>query len=777
MNSFCIANDSFVPAQAAYWESIFTLSNSAFGLRGMEDEGGVHPGFFLAGLFDRSECLVPEIVNFPDLLPVWVECEGERFTTETAEVGAYHRQLDMRKGVLERSVRFKSASGKLCSVRSRRFASFHDVNCLAVEYRFVCENFSGPVLVRSSFDAGRPSREGSYDYNEAVKHYVLDRFNDQFEENFRARIVLRDDRMPVVFASHLGVSGPAFRRGRSIHGEKCVETLELEVSAGREVVVRKYAVVADGRTVRPDALDEFAECKLERMKCAGFDTELEHSSFVLSKRWESADVGIEGDDEVQRMLRFNIYQLLGLGALHSPAFSIGAKGLSTERYGGHYFWDTEIYVFPFFLNSCPAIARNLLEFRSRTLDAARTHAASLGFDGCLWPWQSSARGEEGIRQTVLPDGRVLRRAILDQYHIVSDVAFACFQYLRHTGDEFFFRSRLIPIVVESMRFWRSFILRQNDAGADVYHLRRVMGPDEYHANVDDNYFTNLATHSLFSEFFAYYDGASPKQRYDVARWTRLQPGELDAFRAIARKIYLAPLPDGVIEQFDGYFALTDIPITRLGASGLPEYPDVSVGAGLPDSERQDALQAHATSTQLIKQADAVLSIALWPGRFTDDQIKSTFAYYDRRTLHFSSLSPGACAIVAARAGAVQRAYELYRLGVAMDLRDVKSETKTGLHTACHGGAYLGAINGFAGVRIAGETVVIGPRLPDHWKALTFRLCFRGSQLEVRCSRAQTSVRLVAGEPQNVTVGGDTRRVETNETFSSCRNQPTPASIS
>jgi len=210
-----------------------------------------------------------------------------------------------------------------------------------------------------------------------------------------------------------------------------------------------------------------------------------------------------------------------------------------------------------------------IESYARELDMAR----DAGFGaGCLWPWQSDDAGEEEIRNTVHDDGVVERRDILDQYHITSDVAYACLQYLHHTGDEQCFRTRLTPVVVEALRFWRSFLLSANDPNAAVLHIRRVMGPDEYHTCVDDNYYTNWLTKRVFREFDAYLAACDRKAADDFSRINALSPREADELRDIGARIYLGGPRDGVFEQFDGYFRLRDVTVKGCNARGLPRYP-------------------------------------------------------------------------------------------------------------------------------------------------------------------------------------------------------------
>ncbi|AKJ64605.1 glycoside hydrolase family 65 protein [Kiritimatiella glycovorans] len=761
MSEWTVNAGGYDPDAAAFRASLFTLSNTRMGLRGAEDEGAAeaNPGLYIAGLFDRSEALAPEIVTFPDPLTLRLACGDTRFGPHTCTVHDYRRELDMRGGLLRRSCILKSPDGVRVALESRRFLSFDDPRAAAAELTFTFENYSGPVRVETVFDAYLPSREGGYRYDEQIRHFNLVGFNDPYEEDFHARLALRDRGTHVEFATFLGAETPVLRRERKIFCEKVAESVELDVTAGRPATVVKYAVVDDARRKDPELLAEDADLVLARMKHAGFDGELARSASALGQKWASADVTIEGDEDAQRLIRYNIFQLLGLGAEDRDDFSIGAKGLSTEHYGGHYFWDTEIFLLPFYLNTAPAVARNILSFRARTLDAACRRAREQGFEGCLWPWQSDELGNEGIRQIVTDDGRALRRDILDQRHIVSDVAWACFRYAEQTGDEAFLRTRLMPLIVESLRFWKSFLSRRQGPDAGAYHIRNVMGPDEYHTGVDDNFHTNFLTKRVFERFFSWWDGAPPKHRDEVRDASGLGDDELDTFRDIASGLHVPRAKDGVIEQFAGYFNLEDLPLKEYSEAGLPRYPDPSVGRGLPDAERQDALQAHATRTRLIKQADAILPMLLEPDAFDGDTVRATFDYYDLRTLQFSSLSPGVCAAVAVRAGRLKRAKALFRLGAAMDLEDIKEETAGGLHTACHGGAYSGVVQGFAGARVTPDGLQIDPRLPEGWKAVAFTLRVRGAEIVVRCAPEEVRVRVRRSPGLRLSSGGVTEWIE------------------
>ena len=755
VKNYKITTKSFDPEKLNFNESIFTISNSYMGLRGIEDECpvGSYAGFFIAGLFDKSESLVPEIVNFPNIVALWFEVDNERFSPDTSHILKYNRELDMYAGTLSRSVVFENVSGKQILVESRRFLSFYDKNCGAINVRVTPLNFSGVVQLVTYFDGSILSSAGSYLYSEKVKHYNLININDQFEQQFASKIKLRDSGITVNFTSLVSSTNRLCQKHRrEIYGERVVERIEFDLEQGQMCEINKFFCVCDSRLIKENKLDDVCNAKIDRMKLSGFEDELQKSIAILSQKWQIADVKIQGKDDDDLKLRFNIYQLIGLGSEDSCDFAIGAKGLSTEQYGGHYFWDTETYLLPFYLFANPCVAKNLLKFRYKTLPQAKERASSQGFDGCLWPWQSTADGQEGIRNTVTEDGVIKRREILDQYHIVSDVAFACFRYKQISGDEKFFSELLSSIMVESLRFWRSFIFKQNHRQAAQYHLKNVMGPDEYHPCVDDNYYTNYLTRWVFCAFLAYLKECTAKVRYDIMMRNDLCANDLADFEEIAAKIYLPQNRNGLIEQFDGFFKLSDQNVTMYDHNGLPRYPDQSVGVNLPDAERQDAIQKHAATTQLTKQADVVLLFAVLSNEFDCEIISQAFDYYLSRSLHFSSLSPGTYAVAGAICGRTEDAYNAFKLAVAMDLNDIKAETKTGLHTACHGASYMAVVIGFAGIRPFNEYLEICPKLPAEWDSVQCNVNYRGALIGVKVSKASTSVRLMNNSEVKVKYG-------------------------
>ena len=56
---------------------------------------------------------------------------------------------------------------------------------------------------------------------------------------------------------------------------------------------------------------------------------------------------------------------------------------------------------PFFTYVLPNIARNLLMYRYHLLPAARKKAASNGYEGAQYPWESTLNGEETTPNSIV----------------------------------------------------------------------------------------------------------------------------------------------------------------------------------------------------------------------------------------------------------------------------------------------------------------------------------------------------------------------------------------
>jgi kojibiose phosphorylase len=393
-------------------------------------------------------------------------------------------------------------------------------------------------------------------------------------------------------------------------------------------------------------------------------------------KWEAADIRIVGDDKAQRALRFAIHHLVAAANPADEHVSIGARGLTGEAYRGRVFWDTEIYMLPFYVLTDPSAARALLMYRYHTLAAARGKAKAQGYDGALYAWESADTGDEVTPQRVVaPDGRlvVIRTGELE-HHISADIAYGVWQHWRATGDDPFMLAAGMEILVETARFWESRARVEPDGRA---HIRQVIGPDEYHELVDDNAYTNvMAAFNL--ERAA--DAAAILSREQADHWQRLSAqlgiteNEPRSWRTLAGKLVTGFDPaTKLFEQFAGYFQLEEIDATA--HQRCPAPIDVCLGA-----ER-------VGGSKVIKQADVVaLSALLWD-KWPVSVHEADFGYYEPRTAHGSSLSPALHALVAARLGDAALAQAYFRQAAEIDLANNMGNAAGGVHMGALGGLW------------------------------------------------------------------------------------------
>jgi kojibiose phosphorylase len=457
-------------------------------------------------------------------------------------------------------------------------------------------------------------------------------------------------------------------------------------------------------------------------------------------RWEAADVRIEGDESAQRAIRFAVYHLLSAANPEDEYASIGARGLTGLAYRGHAFWDTEIYMLPFYVFADPPSARALLMYRYHTLDAARRKAAAYGFKGALYAWESADTGDETTPSTVrAPNGTAIRILTGElEHHISADVAYAVWQYWRATADDAFMTEAGAEILIETARFWASRARIEQDGAA---HIRHVIGPDEYHEPVDDNAYTNgMARWNLHraAEIVATLQGSHPDDWSRLRRRLAVGDSEPNEWLTIGDALATGFHPvSNLFEQFAGFFALDEVDVAAYRRSGEPI--DVALG--------HDRIQR----VQAVKQPDVVAMCALLWDEVLPSIHESNFNYYEPRTADGSSLSPSLSAMVAARLGHGDQALELFRLGADIDLAVDKGRAASGVHMGALGGLWQAVVLGAGGVHLRDDGIALDPHLLPGWSATEFPLRWRGRRLAIRITAEPLEVRIAVVEGDELTL--------------------------
>jgi trehalose/maltose hydrolase-like predicted phosphorylase len=721
-------------------ESLFAIANGYVGNRGCLAEGSAlsAPATFIAGVFDHPQTpgAVPQLVTLPDWTGVRIWIDDQPLSIEQGQVLEHRRVLDLRKGILWREWRHRDPHGRITRIVACRLASLSDRHLLLHSVTLTAENYSSVVRFESSIEIA----------SGAVTFPAPDWKPRRSPERPNVLpLVLRSPGVEVniafgVMGQLLASTGTVGERVIDVDERRIVERCEMNAEIGTECHLHRLISVFTSREkLRPfeDALTH-----LNRVVPRGIADAASAHSLEWQSRWETSDVEIVGDDFLQRALRFAEYHLISAANPEDGRVSIGARALTGSAYKGHVFWDTEIYMLPFFIFTHPPSARALLEYRYHTLEAAREKARAAGFRGAMYPWESADTGEETTPKAIIaPNGEVIR--VLNgemEVHITADIAYGVWQYWNATEDEEFFLRCGAEIMLETARFWASRGTVESDGR---YHIRHVIGPDEYHDDVDDNAFTNLmAAWNLRRgrEAATLLQKRWPEGWRELAARLQLTNDELDAWPRLADSVFTALDPNtALFEQFRGYFAKEPV--------NLKNYE--------PRTAALDGILGHERiqHTNIVKQADVVMATYLLWDEIAPEARAANFRYYEPRTGHGSSLSPSIHALLAARLGDGHLAQQYLKQASEIDLGNNMGNAAGGVHAAALGGLWQAMVFGFAGLRTQKDGLCLAPNLLSHWRRLSFPLRWRKSTVQFSLEPCAVRISVAGGEPIKVHLDG------------------------
>lgn len=746
-----ILQDHYNPEDNLNYESLFCLANGYLGTRGSYEEGTIKsiPCTYINGVFDKSETFMRELANMPNWLGLKLYVEKELIGVENCEILEFSRALDMKNALLLKRMVLRDKKGRETLVEGIRIVSRANVHRMAVKVFVTPLNYSGIIEVENIVDASVINFCDAPRFK--VKHiYVKENGPLSPDGGVYVEAATRDRHLHVGVGSYTQAyqDGKAVMKNRQFNafGEEAVEFQDFICEEGKATEIVKYVSIYTEREVSRFDIHSAVNKEIKEFMESGFDGEVKAHEAVYDAMWKEADISIEGDDELDRAVRFNIFHLMSTGNEHDDRVNVGAKLLHGEEYGGHAFWDTELFMLPFFAYVFPKTAKNLESYRYHLLDAARDNAKKNGFKGAQYPWESADDGTEQCPDwTIEPDGSCYRCYVaVYEHHVTAAVAYGIYNYVKITRDYDFLFHKGAEILLETARFWSSRC--EYNEEKDRYEIRQVTGPDEWHEPVDNNLYTNyLAKWNL--RYVQELLNFLKKEHSDVYEGLKEKLGlnekELEEWRERQEKMYL-PHQEGsrLLEQFEGYFDLQEVLIEEYDKNDWPVRPA--------------ALKTVKTSqTQIIKQADVVMLMHLMGEEFDEETQKENYAYYEKRTLHGSSLSPSIYAIMGLKVGDSSKAYRYLRRAAFIDLINLQKNTREGIHAANAGGVWQTVVFGFAGVSIDEDGILcIRPNMPAEWNQITFRIHYLNSWLEINISRNnEAKVTVLKGDSLTVKING------------------------
>jgi alpha,alpha-trehalose phosphorylase len=741
----------------AQTESVFALANGHIGLRGNLDEGEPSglPGTYLAGFYEVRPLPYAEpgygypeagqtIINVTNGKIIRLLVEDEPLDIRYGQLRRHERVLDLRAGVLRRTLEWQSPTGRTVRIASTRLVSFAQRAVAAILYEVQAIDGKTPVVVQSELVANEtlPLSENDPRATAALRAPLRSEYFGEHDTRLVLAHSTRASGLTMAASTDHIIDGPPHTTASSESFEDLGRVL-VTADLTPEEPLRVVKLLAYGwsrQRSRPAIIDQVSAALAEATN-HGWDGLLAEQREYLDDFWDRADVEIDGDAELQQAVRFSLFHTLQAGA-RAEQRAIAAKGLTGPGYDGHAFWDTETFVLPVLTYTVPHAARDALRWRHLTLELAQERAKSLGLQGAAFPWRT-IRGQEC--SGYWPAGTAA-------FHINADIADAVVRYQVASDDDDAFASGAgLQLLVETARMWRS--LGHHDAGGR-FRIDGVTGPDEYSAIADNNVYTNLmAEHNLRAAFDAVQ--RHPQRAADLG----VDDEEAAAWRDAADAMLIPHDRElGVHPQAE---AFTEHEIWDFDATASEQYP-LFLHFPYFDLYRK----------QVVKQADLVLALHMRGDAFSDEQKARNFAYYERLTVRDSSLSACTQAVIAAEVGHLELAYDYLSEAALIDLDDLQHNTRDGLHIASLAGAWIGAVAGFGGMRDHAGVLSFTPRLPQALTRLTFRLCFRGRRLLVEVGHKGATYSLLQGSSLGIIHHGKQATVDPKRPLT--RPIPAPA---
>ncbi|TVQ96488.1 MAG: glycoside hydrolase family 65 protein [Spirochaetaceae bacterium] len=702
--------------------SNYMVGNGYLGYRGTFPEWtrDQYVGCVVTDTYDTADGTWKELCTVPNALFLSASVGGQTVDALTGDLSAYRRTLNLRNAVHSRSMQWTDGSAS-AEISDSRFASMDNFHLVVARYRIAATE---PVSITLGIDGDVWSLNGDH-FQEVTPATAPSIAND----HLLVQCVTGEQNVRIAVAHAFSVSGakPVRVRSATTAARSVMRTLEFAADAPAIEIETVMAVYSSNDGVDPvDAARNAARSAITE----GYTPLFERHRSRWDEVWRRSDIEIDGDPFAQTILRFNTYHNIIATPAHTDHLPIGARGLSCQAYQGAAFWDQEIFNLPMFLYSAPEVARNILMYRYKTLDGARKKARDLGYRGAFYAWVSGDTGEEICPSYFFVDvlsGRKIRNHFNDwQIHVSPDIAYTVRRYVSVTGDWQFMQDYGAEMLFEIARFLHSHCYYKPEK--DRYEFIRLLGPDEYHENVDNNSFTNfMARHALriACEVWDQLGARAPAARAALGRRLDVAEDEVARWRETAEGVFVrsADPQTGLIEQFDGFFQLEDVSPAELKERLI----DPGEYWGWPNGI--------AVETQVSKQADVLQLFVLHPDSYSTEVMRANYDYYEPRTQHGSSLSYSVYATVAAWVGYSQQAYDYFVRSATVDLFNTGKAVSGGtfiggIHTAACGAAWQIVVMGFIDVRMEDGTLKLSPRLPQGWKSVRFFLSIRGAQLRV-----------------------------------------------
>lgn len=752
LEPWCVIEDGFHPESSRFFESIFALGNGYIGQRANFEEkygGDSIRGNFAAGIFHNYETKLmwdktgyPEyyskIVNITNWIGIDIEINGRNLDLANCNTSAFKRTLNMKEGCLERSFVANLESGEKIKICFKRFLSKSRPNIGIVYCRIKPLNTSCAIRLTFYLD-GNPENKNQLGDPEHIWQHVDSGaiqnegfvFNKSENPQFYVCANMKFDLLKN------GIKLNDLNYTAAAKENYAASFVDVNLSKDEEIDAVKYVSIVTSRDCEKEKIVDSCRDILFNAHSDGYDVLFNEHKKEWAKNWEINDIIIEGDMISQPAVRFNIFHLMQTYDGKDERLNIPPKGFTGEKYGGCTYWDTEAYCLQYFLDTNPQAAKKLLFYRYNQLEHARENARMIGFSkGALYP-MATIEGTECHSEWEIT---------FEEIHRNASIAYAIFNYIKYTGDKEYLYQYGLEVLVEISRFWEQRVSFSEEKSK--YVILGVTGPNEYENNVNNNWYTNrMASWTLEYALKTLENFEIEEKKKYHAFFSKLDMTveEIEKWRKITDNMYYPECKkSGIFLQQDGYMDKEQMLVEKLDPSELPLHMHWSWDRILRSC--------------FIKQADVLQGLYFLKDCYDIETIKRNFDFYEARTVHESSLSPGIHSAIASWSGYKEKAFELFRRSCLLDLCNLNKDTDDGCHITGMAGSLLAAFHGFAGLDVKDNCIFLNPVLPVSWESMSFNIKVGNMLLKFKISHSIVEVETDSDVPAYIFADGKKHEV-------------------
>ncbi len=744
--------DGFNPEEEKLRETLTTVGNGYLGTRGCfegEKASETHyPGTYIAGIYNKPPTKIQgrniynnDFVNCPNwLLIEFAIGTGKFISPVKMGIVSYTHTLNMKEGVMERSIVCKDGLGRITRIKSKRLASMANPHLCAMQYDITPVNYSDTIYIRSSID-GNIINDGVARYSDLHSKHLSGVSSGKTKDLIFLHVQTNYSKYQIAMSAktNLYENNEAMAADKSVAQEKACIAEDIKINARENNTYTVEKLVSIYTSLDKNISNPKKSSTEILSKIKSFKNVYDPHKKAWKRLWDKSDIKITGDRFAQKAVRLHTYHLLVAASLHNKEIDAGitARGLHGEAYRGHVFWD-ELYILPFYNLHFPEISRALLMYRYRRLGAAKKYAKQNGYKGAMFPWQTADDGSEETQEVHYNPqndswGPDLSRR---QRHVSIAVFYNVWRYAFEANDKKFLKDYGAEIMLEIARFWAS--IAKYDKSSNKYHISGVMGPDEFHEKlpgsiedgIKDNAYTNVMTAWLLGKAIELVDGLGQKSFKRLAKKTAFKKSEIEKWKDITKKMNVVLSDKNIISQFEGYMDLKEFDWNgyREKYDNIHRLDRILKAEGDSPDYYKVSKQADTLMMFYVLSPDEIVHILRQLGYGVDDAVellKANYDYYEKRTSHGSTLSKVVHAVISSYTHASDTPWEWFMEALKSDIFDIQGGTTIeGIHCGVMAGTLDIVIKYFAGIDTSREILKIEPHIPEHWSNLAFRICHK-----------------------------------------------------